>query len=96
MIPDPARQLHDIGRRVLRIVEPPLASAGFDLFPDAYENLLLDPMVTLSDTCKELLEAPDTAPGASDPGVQASSALSGAVAETPTAGAYPHVGPRGE
>lgn len=99
MIPDPAQQLVDIGRRVLRIAQPLVTLPGPGRFPDAYENLLLDPLGVLSDTCNELLERSGTVPAAAepdgspsepgsgfvfDPDVHATSPPSRAVAATPT------------
>ncbi len=66
MTPDPAQQLADIGDRALHVVQPAITLSEFGGFPDAYENLLLDPMETLSGTCGELLERFGATPLAPD------------------------------
>jgi hypothetical protein len=101
MTPDPAQRLADTGSRVLRIVQPLAVFSELDRFPDAYENLLLDPLEILSDICGDLLEWSGAAPVASehdgspgetgsrlvpDPNARTRSPFPSAVAAAPTVG----------
>lgn len=54
MTSDAGERLADIGRRVLRLARAPVTLQEIDRIPCAYEDLILDPMVALSDTCEAL------------------------------------------
>jgi hypothetical protein len=56
MMPDSVERLVEVGRRVLRLARPPVTLSATGRLPYAYEDLLLDPMVALSDSCGALLE----------------------------------------
>jgi hypothetical protein len=56
MMPDSVERLVEVGRRVLRLAWPPETLSATAQLPYAYEDLLLDPMVVLSDSCGALLE----------------------------------------
>lgn len=65
-MPDAAHQLTEIGQRVLLTVRPLLALPDSRWSPDAYEDLLLDPVTAMAGICNELLDPPRTEPVAAE------------------------------
>ena len=55
MMSDAGERLADVGRRVLQLARAPVTLQEIGRIPYAYEDLILDPMVALSDTCEALL-----------------------------------------
>ena len=68
MTPDPTQHLADTGRRVRSLARLLLAPAAPPRLPRAFAGLLLDPTITLSDVCAEVLDHPHGARGAAGGG----------------------------
>jgi hypothetical protein len=87
MTSDAGERLADFGRSVMRLARPPVTLLELGRIPYAYEDLILDPMIALSDTCGALLgwsREPSPAARRGRP------ARESGLHATPDPAAYPH------